>query len=204
MAFYILKRLLLIIPTLFGIMLINFIIVLFAPGGPVERTISQINQHHFSGNASDRIVGGNASIVSNNTTSSTIDYRGRQGVDQELIDELNKFYGFDKPAYERFFEMIINYAQFNFGTSYYRDIKVIDLIIEKMPVSISLGLWTTLKIYFISIPLGIKKAVKNGSKFDNYTSLIIIIGYAIPGFIFAILLIMLFASGNFLNIFPIF
>jgi len=198
MLTYVLRRLFLIIPTLFGILLLNFIIIQAAPGGPVEQTLAKLEGLDASGTS--RIAGA-ASI--NEASSGSSNYRGAQGLDQDLIAQIEKMYGFDKPAHIRFWQMLKNYATFDFGTSFFCDIKVTDLIIEKMPVSISLGLWSTLLAYLISIPLGIKKALTHGSKFDVATSSIIIIGYAIPTFLFAILLITLFASGNYFNWFPL-
>ncbi len=196
MAAYVLRRLLLMVPTLIGILVINFLIVQAAPGGPVEQMMAKIEGH--AGDSTTRITS-TASEV--NSTDSN--YLGRKGIDPELIKQIEKLYGFDKPAYERFFIMLANYAQFEFGESFYRNTRVVDLIIEKLPVSISLGLWSTLLIYFISIPLGIKKAVSHGSRFDVISSGFIISGYAIPGFLFAILLIVLFAGGSYLNWFPL-
>ncbi len=213
MASYILKRLLLMIPTLLGIILINFIIVQAAPGGPVEQMIAKMQG--IDGNATARISGGtgaesganlNASVDATkglSTSSSDSKYRGAQGLPPEFIAEMEKQFGFDKPAHERFFMMIKNYLSFDFGESYYRDVSVIDLIIEKLPVSISLGLWSTLIIYLISIPLGIKKAVKDGEPFDIWSSGVIFVGYAIPSFLFAILLIILFAGGRYFDLFPL-
>ncbi len=204
MSAYIFKRLLLMIPTLLGIMLISFIIIQFVPGGPVEKMIAQMQGHGTSATAS--FSGGGAdmgAINSPNATGNSSQYKGAQGLDPEFIKELEKMYGFDKPAHIRFINMLKNYLTFNLGDSYYRDVSVIDLVIEKMPVSISLGLWSTLIIYLISIPLGIKKAVKDGSNFDVWTSAAIFIGYAIPSFMFAILLIMLFAGGRYWDIFPL-
>ncbi|MEM7301277.1 MAG: microcin C ABC transporter permease YejB [Pseudomonadota bacterium] len=208
MAAYIARRLLLMIPTLLGIMLISFVVIQFAPGGPVEQVIAQITGQ--GGNATDRITGGGGDFGQDNQSKATdpsagnsSKYRGAQGLDPEFIAQLEKQFGFDKPAHERFFMMIWNYARFDFGESYFRSISVIDLIIEKMPVSISLGLWITLISYGISIPLGIRKAISDGTAFDVWTSGIIIIGYAIPGFLFAILLIVLFAGGSFWDIFPL-
>lgn len=206
MSAYIIRRLLLMIPTLLGIMLINFAIVQVAPGGPVERMIAQMQGHDTGG--SSRITGSSqAEVRSANpnliTASNNSKYLGAQGLDPDLIEKIEKLYGFDKPAHERFFIMLKNYSSFNFGDSFFRDKSVVDLIIEKMPVSISLGLWTTLLVYMISIPLGIKKAVKHGSTFDMWTSSIVIIGYAIPGFLFAIFLIVLFAGGSYLDWFPL-
>jgi len=196
MLSYILKRLLLIIPTLFGIMLINFAIVQFAPGGPVEQMIAKLE--HYDTDATSRFSG-----ASRETMSTEGAYQGARGVDPALVKEIKKMYGFDKPATTRFWMMLKNYLTFNFGTSYFQDKKVIDLIIERLPVSISLGLWTTLLAYLICIPLGIKKAIKDGSKFDIYTSSIVIIGYAVPNFLFAVFCIVLFAGGSFWAIFPL-
>lgn len=198
MSQYILRRLLLMVPTIFGILAISFAIVQFAPGGPVERVIAQLQGHdqgataRFSNNQMEQLG-----------TGSDTKYRGAQGLDPEFIAELEKQFGFDKPVYERFFLMVSNYLRFDFGESYYRDVSVISLIKEKLPVSISLGLWTTLLTYFISIPLGIAKARKDGARFDTWTSTIIIIGYAIPGFLFAVALIVLFAGGSYFDIFPL-
>ncbi|HZH53384.1 MAG TPA: microcin C ABC transporter permease YejB [Microvirga sp.] len=208
MLAYIARRVLLMIPTLLGIMLISFAIVQFAPGGPVERIIAQL-QGQDSG-ATSRISGGGGDFSggqgapggsAGDTTSSR--YRGAQGLDPQFIKQLEVQFGFDKPAHERFLKMLWDYARFDFGKSYFRDISVIDLIKEKLPVSISLGLWMTLLSYAISIPLGIKKAVRDGSSFDIWTSGVVIVGYAIPGFLFAILLIVLFAGGSFWQIFPL-
>lgn len=200
MAAYIVRRLLFMIPTLFGILLLNFAIIQSAPGGPVEQMIAQLEG--MESNTSARL-GGSASAEISSQGSSGSSYRGAQGLDPELIAQIEKMYGFDKPAHERFIEMVVNYFQFEFGDSFFRDKTVIELIIEKMPVSISLGVWSTLIIYLISIPLGIRKAVSNGERFDVWTSSIIIVGYAIPGFLFAILLIVLFAGGSYLNWFPL-
>ncbi|MGB0720613.1 MAG: microcin C ABC transporter permease YejB [Bdellovibrionales bacterium] len=206
MASYILKRLLLMIPTLLGILLVSFIIVQFVPGGPVERMIAELQGHNTSATA--RIGGGSAggdSLAGSSVTATgqSSKYRGAQGLDPDFIAELEKLYGFDKPAHERFWIMLKNYARFDLGESYYRDIGVGALVLEKMPVSISLGLWSTLIIYLISIPLGIKKAVRDGSAFDIWTSAAVFIGYAIPSFMFAILLIVLFAGGRYWDIFPL-
>ena len=206
MLLYIFKRLLLIIPTLFGILTVNFLIIQAAPGGPVERAIAQIKGNEVSVTQRFTSSGGEQNQTSQRKIQSNYKeskYRGSQGIDPDLIKELEKQYGFDKPPVQRFYEMIKNFLVFEFGDSFYKDKKVIDLIIEKLPVSISLGLWTTLIIYMISIPLGIKKAVKDGSNFDLYTSSLIIIGYAIPGFLFAIFLIVIFAGGSYFDIFPL-
>src|SRR5579864_8388292 len=208
MTAYIARRILLMIPTVFGIMLVSFVVVQFAPGGPVERVIAQLSgsdtgaTSRISGSASGDFsargagAGGAAAEVNSK-------YRGAQGLDPEFIKSLEKQFGFDKPAYERFFIMLWNYARFDFGKSYFRDVSVLELIKEKLPVSISLGIWMTLLSYLISIPLGIRKAVRDGSQFDVWTSGVIIIGFAIPGFLFAILLIILFSGGSFLSIFPL-
>ena len=203
---YIIKRLFLIIPTLFGILAVNFIIIQAAPGGPVEKAIAQIKgtevsvTERFTSSGGEQLTNNNQNKSYNSTESK---YRGSQGIDPDLIMELEKQYGFDKPPLKRFFEMLSNYLVFDFGESFYKDRSVISLIIEKLPVSISLGLWTTLFVYLISIPLGIKKAIKDGTKFDIYSSSLIIIGYAIPGFLFAIFLIVIFAGGSYLDIFPL-
>jgi len=206
MASYILRRLLLILPTMLGIMLVSFAVIQFAPGGPVERVISQIQGTDAS--ATSRISGGGNDLQGGGQAAGAGDagggkYRGAQGLDPNFIKQLEKQFGFDKPPHERFLQMIGNYLTFNFGQSYFRDVSVIDLVLEKMPVSVSLGLWVTLLSYGISIPLGIAKAVRDGSRFDVWTSGVIIVGYAIPGFLFAILLIVLFAGGSFWSIFPL-
>ncbi len=195
MLAYILKRLLLIIPTLFGILIINFIIIQAAPGGPVEQAIAKIEG--FEG-ATSRFSGGGSEVSMGGSS-----YRGAQGLDPALIKEIEQQYGFDKSAPERLWLMIKNYAHFDFGNSFFRDAKVTDLILEKMPVSVSLGLWSTLIMYLVSIPLGIAKATRHGSHFDVWTSSAIIVGYAIPAFLFAILLIVVFAGGSYLDWFPL-
>jgi microcin C transport system permease protein len=207
MTAYIIRRLLLMIPTLFGIMLVSFVVVQFAPGGPVERIIAQLTGSDTG--ATSRISGSPSGDFGNRSqpgaTSGDVNsrYRGAQGLDPEFIKSLEKQFGFDKPAYQRFFIMLWNYVRFDFGKSYFRDTSVLQLIKEKLPVSISLGIWLTLLTYLISIPLGIRKAMRDGSQFDVWTSGVIIVGYAIPGFLFAILLIVLFAGGSFWNIFPL-
>ncbi len=191
------------IPTLFGIMTVNFLIIQAAPGGPVERTIAVIQG--FGTDVTERVSGSDMGEVMDRAQSSELNskYRGAQGLDPELIAELERMYGFDKPLHERYFQMIGQYLRFDFGESFYRDQSVVELVKEKMPVSISLGLWTTLLVYFISIPLGIAKAVRDGSRFDVWTSGVVIIGYAIPSFLFAILLIVVFAGGHYLDWFPL-
>lgn len=201
MSSYILRRLLLMIPTLFGIMLVNFAIIQVAPGGPVEQMIARLEG--FDVNATSRISGASAGDMQQSNLDESGEYRGRRGLDPELIKDIEKLYGFDKPAHERFVQMIRNYLTLDFGDSFFRDAKVIDLIREKLPVSISLGLWSTLIIYLISIPLGIRKALKHGSRFDIWSSALITTGYAIPSFLLAILLIVLFAGGSYWNIFPL-
>ena len=203
MLAYIARRLLLMIPTLLGVLTIAFVIVQFAPGGPVERVIAQLQGQ--GGNASDRVGGGSggdstAQLGGGDATSA---YRGAQGLDPAFIKELEKQFGFDKPASERFFKMVRDYATLDFGKSYFRDAPVLQLIREKLPVSMTLGLWMVVLSYAISIPLGIRKAVSDGSRFDIWTSAIVIIGYAIPGFLFAILLVVLFAGGSFMQVFPL-
>src|SRR5437763_128604 len=210
MTAYIIRRLLFMVPTLLGIMLVSFVVVQFAPGGPVERVIAQLSgadtgaTSRISGSASGdfgaRGAGAGAGGAAAEVNSK---YRGAQGLDPAFIKSLEQQFGFDKPAYERFFIMLWNYVRFDFGKSYFRDVSVLHLISEKLPVSISLGVWMTLLSYLISIPLGIRKAVRDGSRFDTWTSGVIIVGYAIPGFLFAILLIILFAGGSFLQLFPL-
>jgi len=205
MLAYIARRLLLMIPTLFGILALSFLIVQFAPGGPVERVIAQM-QGQDSG-ATSRFGGGAGSTLAGARPGAGAEfsgkYRGAQGLDPKFIAELEKQFGFDKPPLERFWLMIRNYAVFDFGRSYFRDAPVLQLIREKLPVSMSLGLWMTLLSYAISIPLGISKARREGERLDTWTSAVIIVGYAIPSFLFAILLIVLFAGGSFWQIFPL-
>ncbi|HEY8578502.1 MAG TPA: microcin C ABC transporter permease YejB, partial [Beijerinckiaceae bacterium] len=198
---YVARRLLLMIPTLLGILLISFAIVQFAPGGPVERIMAQLQG--LDSGATGRFSGGGSDIGAAQMQASDTGYRGAQGLDQKLVEELNRQFGFDKPAHERFLKMVVDYARFDFGKSFFRDTPVLQLIGEKLPVSISLGLWMTLLSYAISIPLGIRKAVKDGSSFDTWTSAVVIVGYAIPGFLFAVLLVVLFAGGSFWQIFPL-
>lgn len=208
MGAYILRRLLLMIPTLFGIMVVSFVIVQFAPGGPVEQVIAQMSGQNVS--ATERVTGSQQGDFSGQQTAEAKDtsdvnstYRGARGLRPEILERIKKQFGFDKPPLERFVTMIWNYARFDFGNSYFRDISVIDLIKEKLPVSITLGLWMTLLGYGVSIPLGIAKALRDGSRFDIWTSSIVIVGYALPGFLIAVLLIVLFAGGSFWNIFPL-
>ena len=209
MAAYLLKRMLLIIPTMLGIMLISFVIIQFAPGGPVEQMIAKLTgsdvstSERLGGGGRDTLGGGNQSQLGQGAGDSvTSKYRGAQGLDPEFIKSLEKQFGFDKPAHERFLLMMKNYLTFDFGKSYFRDVSVIELIKEKMPVSISLGLWMTLITYFISIPLGIRKAVRDGEPFDTWTSTVLVIGYAVPGFLIAVLLLIVFAGSSFFQWFP--
>ena len=199
MGNYIFRRLLLMIPTLFGILIINFAVVQVAPGGPVEQMIA--NLQGYGDTATARFSSGNE--IMNTGASNNNRYRGAQGLSAETIDQIEAMFGFDKPAHERFINMLVDYLHFDFGESFFRNASVIDLIIEKMPVSISLGLWSTLIIYLISIPLGIKKAVRHGSQFDIISSSIITLLYAIPGFLLAILLIVFFAGGSYFDWFPL-
>ncbi|WP_370205476.1 microcin C ABC transporter permease YejB [Pararhodobacter marinus] len=198
MGAYILRRLLLVIPTLIGVMVINFVLVQFVPGGPIEQVIATMQgegdvTRGFSG-AGDDVArsGGGASDR----------YIGARGLPPEFIEQLEREFGFDKPPLERFIDMMVNYFQFDFGTSYFTSKTVIELVVERMPVSISLGLWSTLIAYIVSIPLGVRKAVKDGTPFDTWTSGVIIVGYAIPAFLFAILLLVLFAGGSYFQWFP--
>ena len=209
MASYLLKRILLIIPTMIGIMLISFAIIQFAPGGPVERVIAQLTgsdvgaTSRIGGGGSDGLTSGGRSMSGQSgADASASRYRGAQGLDPEFIKQLEKQFGFDKPAHERFFLMMKNYLVFDFGKSYFRDVSVIQLIKEKLPVSISLGVWMMLVTYLIAVPLGIRKAVRDGEKFDTWTSGVLVIGYAIPGFLFAVLLLVVFAGGSFFQWFP--
>ncbi len=207
MLSYIVRRLLLIVPTLFGIMVLNFVIVQFAPGGPVEQLLAEIQGTAVDATA--RVSGGGGELqgageeFATGGGDVTSKYRGAQGLDPEFIREIEEMFGFDKPPHERFLLMMGNYLTFDFGESYFRDERVFDLVLDKMPVSISLGLWTTLLTYLISIPLGIRKAVKDGSRFDVWSSGVVVVGYAIPNFLFAVLLIVLFAGGRYLDWFPL-
>lgn len=204
MGAYIVRRILLMIPTLLGIMAISFAVIQFAPGGPVEQVIAELTGQGDS--ATERITGSSDNLDSFNEGMDgefNSKYRGAQGLDPEFIAQLEKQFGFDKPPLERFGLMLWNYLKFDFGESYFRDITVVDLLIEKMPVSVSLGIWILLLSYVISIPLGIKKAVQDGSRFDVWTSGIIVVAYAVPGFLFGILLIVLFAGGSFFDWFPL-
>jgi microcin C transport system permease protein len=210
MAAYILRRLLLIIPTLFGILVINFAIVQVAPGGPVEQMIAQLTGSDAGATArlgggagGDMGAAGRQAELAGKGGGEDVKYRGAQGLDPALIARIEKQFGFDKPAHERFFIMVRDYLTFDFGTSFFKGRPVMDLILEKLPVSVTLGLWTTLIVYLVSIPLGIRKAVRDGTRFDTWTSAAIIVGYAIPGFLFAVLLIVLFAGGSYWDIFPL-
>ncbi|MEN9060376.1 microcin C ABC transporter permease YejB [Ponticoccus litoralis] len=198
MGAYILRRLLLIIPTLLGIMIVNFTLVQFVPGGPIEQIIAQVEGR---GDVTGGFTGGGGGAELPGDSDSG--YAGARGLPPEFIEELEKEFGFDKPPLERFLNMMWKYMRFDFGESYFRSISVVDLVLEKMPVSISLGLWSTLIAYMVSIPLGIRKAVKDGSAFDSWTSGLIIAAYSIPGFLFAILLLVLFAGGSYWQIFPL-
>ncbi len=189
MAAYILKRILLMIPTLFGVMLVTFFVTQFVPGGPVEQLVHQLKGEQQGIEAS----GGGTSGL----------YRGNSGLDEAQLEQLNAMYGFDKPAYERFFDMMINYATFDLGQSYFQHQSVMELIISKLPVSISIGLWTFFITYLTCIPLGIAKAVRDGTTFDFVTSTLILVGYAVPGFVLGIALLVLFGGGSFWDIFPL-
>ncbi len=201
MGAYIVKRLLLIIPTLLLIMLFNFVVIQFAPGGPVEQAIANITGTGVD--ATERVTRDTSENVVKSSGGSDSRYRGAQGLDPEFIAELEKRFGFDKPVHERFFDMIGNYVRFDFGESFFRDSAVVDLVLDKMPVSISLGLWSTLLVYLISIPLGIRKAVNDGSRFDIVSSLFLTVGVAIPGFLFAVLLLVVFSGGVYFDWFPL-
>jgi len=209
MLAYIVRRLALIVPTLFGIMVINFAVIQVAPGGPVEQLIAQLQGRAISATARFTTTGGEIADSAQRQAAGAgaeaqpSKYRGARGLDPAFIKEIEKLYGFDKPAHERFFKMVRNYVVCDFGDSFFRDRPVVDLVIEKIPVSISLGLWTTLITYLIAIPLGIRKAVRDGSRFDVATSFAIFIAYAVPGFLFAVLLLVLFAGGSFVQWFPL-
>ena len=206
---YIVRRLLLIIPTLFGIMVINFAVVQVLPGGPVEQMIAQLTGEaidvtaRVGGEAGSEVAAGKRTQVTGKQAGAPSRYRGSQGLPPELIKDIERQFGLDKPAHERFALMISSYVRFDFGDSFFQDKSVAQLVVDKMPVSISLGLWTTLLVYMISIPLGIAKAVRDGSKFDVWTSGVVVFGNAVPGFLFAILLIVVFAGGRYLDWFPL-
>ena len=195
MGAYILRRLLLVIPTLLGIMIINFALTQFVPGGPIEQILAQLEGE---GDVFEGIAGSGSETLDTEDS-----YVGARGLPPEFIEELEREFGFDKPPLERFLNMMWNYIRFDFGESYFRSISVVDLVLEKMPVSITLGLWSTVIAYLVSIPLGIRKAVRDGTPFDTWTSGAIIVAYAIPGFLFAILLLVLFAGGSYFQWFPL-
>ena len=204
MTAYIIRRLLLMIPTLFAIMVVNFVVIHVAPGGPVEQIIAQITGE--GADITERVTRsgtGESTVKVDQGFTSGGKYRGAQGLDPEFIEELEKRFGFDKPLHERFFNMMRNYLTFDFGESFFRDRDVIDLVLDKMPVSISLGVWTTLLVYLICIPLGIAKASRDGSRFDIWSSVVIVIGTAIPSFLLAVFLLILFAGGSYLDWFPL-
>lgn len=198
MLFYIIKRLLLIVPTLLGILTVNFFLVQLAPGGPVDQMIARISGEATS--ATSRIAGATVEL---DVSSAATQYPGAEGIDPKMIDQLEKQFGFDKPLHERYFKLLWDYLRFDLGESYYQNRRVVDLVIERFPVSISLGLWSMLLTYLIAIPLGVAKAVRDGSQFDVWTSAALFVGYATPAFLFAVLLIVLFAGGTFWNLFPL-
>ncbi len=209
MGAYIVRRVLLMFPTLFVILLLNFVIIQFAPGGPVEQTIAEIRGMsaqvggRVGGAAGASETGSSGGTARGGQAGSTSKYRGAQGLSPQMIAEIERRYGFDKPAHERFLIMLTDYLRFDFGKSLFKGESVAALIKQRLPVSISLGLWTTLITYLISIPLGISKAVRDGSRFDIVTSAVIIALYAIPSFLFAVILIILFAGGQYLDLFPL-
>ncbi|AUH34416.1 microcin C ABC transporter permease YejB [Paracoccus tegillarcae] len=196
MGAYILRRLLLIIPTMIGIMVINFTLTQFVPGGPIEQIAARLQGE---GDVFRNIAGGGADAGA----AASSEYAGARGLPPEFVAQLEKEFGFDKPPLQRFMTMMGNYLTFDFGNSWFRSISVLELVKEKMPVSITLGLWTTLLAYVVSIPLGIRKAVRDGTPFDTWTSGVIIMGYAIPAFLFAVVLMVLFAGGSYWKIFPL-
>ena len=203
MGAYIVRRLLLMIPTLLAIMVINFVVIQIAPGGPVEQAMSQLTG--IGSDITERVTrtGTSEILTSTRGDGSPNKYRGAQGLDPDYIKALEKQFGFDQPLHVRFTIMMKNYLVFDFGESFFRDRKVIDLVLDKMPVSISLGIWTTLLAYLISIPLGIAKAVRDGSRFDVWSSIVVIVGMAIPAFLFAVFLLVFFAGGSYLDWFPL-
>ncbi len=202
MGAYLIRRLLLVIPTLFGIIAINFAVVQFAPGGPVEQMIAELKGK--GGSATERVSGGGSETISAHMApGGNSVYRGARGLDPAIVAEIRKMFGFDKPPLTRFWLMLKGYLTFDFGRSFFRDRSVLTLILTRMPVSISLGLWSTLLVYLISIPLGIRKAVRDGSRFDLISSLFVLVGYAVPGFLFAVLLVVLFAGGSYVEWFPL-
>ncbi|HZS85840.1 MAG TPA: microcin C ABC transporter permease YejB [Stellaceae bacterium] len=203
MLAYAIRRVLLMVPTLLGIMVVNFFVIQAAPGGPIDQMIAQLKGG--GGGAAARAGGGGGSEVATATSASqaAAQSRASRGLDPQLIKQLEKQYGFDKPPVERFLKMMGNYLRFDFGTSFYSDRSVVGLIADKLPVSISIGLWTTLVTYLVSIPLGIRKAVRDGTRFDVWTSTVIVIGNAIPSYLFAVLLIVLFAGGSYFQLFPL-
>jgi microcin C transport system permease protein len=194
MTAYLIRRLLLVIPTLFGIIAINFVVIQFAPGGPVEQMVAELKG---KGDLSSRLGGSTSEFGGSGS------YRGARGLDPHMVADIRKMFGFDKPPLTRFLNMVAGYLRFDFGNSFFRDRSVLQLILQKMPVSISLGLWSTLLVYVISIPLGIAKAVRDGSRFDVASSAVVLVGYAVPSFLFAILLVVLFAGGSFFQWFPL-
>ncbi|MCR8725963.1 microcin C ABC transporter permease YejB [Frigidibacter sp. ROC022] len=200
MGAYILRRLLLVIPTLLGVMIVNFALTQFVPGGPIEQILAEMEGN---GNVFESISGGRGDVGFQADSSSDSGYVGSRGLPKEFIEKLKKEFGLDKPPLERFLMMMWNYIRFDFGESYFRSVSVLGLVAEKLPVSITLGLWTTLLSYLISIPLGIRKAVRDGSSFDSWTSAVLVAAYAIPGFLFAVLLLVVFAGGSYFQWFPL-
>ena len=198
MVGYLLRRLLLVIPTLFGIIAINFVVVQFAPGGPVEQMMAELRGR---GGTTDRMTAASAGEVAAVSADGT--YRGRRGLDPAVVDDIKRMFGFDKPAYVRFWDMLRGYLTLDFGRSFFRDATVLQLIGQKLPVSLSLGVWSTLLVYLVSIPLGIAKAVRDGSRFDVASSVAVLVGYAVPGYLFAILLVVLLAGGSVVQWFPL-
>jgi microcin C transport system permease protein len=194
---YVLRRLLLILPTLFGIMVVNFVVIQFAPGGPIEQIVAQSSGLNFS---TTQAVSAAGQMSSSGSEAST--YSGAAGLPPEMLAELERQFGFDKPAHERFLTMIWNYLRLDFGHSYFQDRPVFDLVVERLPVSVSLGLWTLFLVYSIAIPLGVAKAVRDGTRFDVWTSAVVFTAYAVPAFLFAVMLLVFFAGGSYLDWFP--
>src|SRR5437016_5822690 len=200
MIAYAIRRIAMMVPTLLAIMVVNFFIVQAAPGGPIEQMVARLKGSQIA--ATERVSGGGAGEIKSQSGGDDSRYRGARGLDPAFIKELEKQYGFDKPPFERFLLMMKNYATFDLGNSFFRDRRVVDLVRDKLPVSISIGLWTTLVTYLVSIPLGIRKAVRDGTRFDLWTSGFIIVGYAVPIFLFAVVLIVIFAGGRYFSLCP--
>ena len=199
---YVIKRILFMVPTLLGILLVTFTLVQFVPGGPVEQMVQALQGEQTGQGGAGASVPGMAAAADMGQTAGGV-YRGRTGIDPKQLEEIKALYGFDKPVYERFFDMVVGFMQFDLGKSFFYNKTVWELIVEKLPVSISLGVWAFILTYGISLPLGIAKAVRNGTPFDFYTSLAILVGYAIPGFVLGVIMLVFFGGGSFFQLFPL-